>query len=270
MCVTCGVQYGPDHDTAACPICRDERQYIGRGVQRWTDTDRLREGHSNRIAREVGGLWAVGTEPEFGIGQRALIVPGEDAQGRPANLLWDCVPLVDDETVERVEELGGLAAIAISHPHYYSAMREWSAAFGDIPIHIHRDDAHWVPIDDPVIHLWSGDRREILPGRTLINLRVHFDGGTVLHFPGVDGCGAICAGDIVQVVKDRRWVSFMYSYPNLIPAHPDIVRRAAAMLSPYEFDLIYGAWWGAVVDGDGAGAVQRSAERYLHHLGMEL
>src|SRR5699024_12018828 len=98
-----------------------------------TDTDRQRADHRNRIAREVGGIWAVGTEPKFGIGQRALLVPGEDAHGRPANLLWDCVSLVDDATVERIEELGGLAAIAISHPHYYSAMREWSAAFGDIP-----------------------------------------------------------------------------------------------------------------------------------------
>jgi hypothetical protein len=40
----------------------------------------------------------------------------------------------------------------------------------------------------------------------------------MLHVPQVaDGAGALFSGDIIQVVPDRRWVSFMYSYPNLIP-----------------------------------------------------
>ena len=50
----------------------------------------------------------------------------------------------------------------------------------------------------------------------------------MLHWAGgADGRGALLSGDIVQVVPDRRYVSFMYSYPNLIPlpaaaveAHP--------------------------------------------------
>ena len=29
-----------------------------------------------------------------------------------------------------MNELGGIAAIAISHPHYYTSMVEWSRAFG--------------------------------------------------------------------------------------------------------------------------------------------
>src|SRR5699024_1124837 len=126
---------------------------------------------------------------------------------------------------------------------------------------------------------------EVLPGRTLVNLRVHFAGGTVVHWQGTDGRGAVCSGDILQVVADRRWVSFMYSYPNLIPEHPDTVRRAVRTLEPVAFDIVYGAWWGKVLDGAEAGmgatdppagegrakaAVRRSAERYLRHLGAGL
>jgi hypothetical protein len=33
------------------------------------------------------------------------------------NVLWDCVPLVDPALVEMVQALGGVSAIAISHPH---------------------------------------------------------------------------------------------------------------------------------------------------------
>ena len=40
----------------------------------------------------------------------------------------------------------------------------------------------------------------------------------MLHWPaGANGKGALLTGDIIQVVQDRRYVSFMRSYPNLIP-----------------------------------------------------
>ena len=70
-------------------------------------------------------MWGIGTEPKFAIGQRALLVPGAGG-----NLLWDCISLLDDETVAAVDDLGGLSAIAISHPHFYSSMMAWSEAFG--------------------------------------------------------------------------------------------------------------------------------------------
>jgi hypothetical protein len=62
----------------------------------------------------------------------------------------------------------------------------------------------------------------------------------------------------------------MYSYPNLIPEHPDVIRRLVEMLRPWDFAQIYGAWWGRVVFADGAEVVRRSAERYLGHIGMSL
>ena len=85
------------------------------------------------------------------------------------------------------------------------------------------------------VELWTGESIEALPGRTLYRVGVHFAGGTILHWPdGADGAGALCTGDIIQVVEDTRWVSFMYSYPNLIPEHPDTVRRAVRIVEPLD------------------------------------
>jgi hypothetical protein len=102
---------------------------------------------------------------------------------------------------------------------------------------------------------------------TLIRGGGHFEGGTVLHWPaGADGRGALFTGDILQVVSDRRYVSFMYSYPNLIPLPAREVRRIVAAVEPYAFDRIYGAWWNKVVVADAKTAVARSAERYIQAL----
>ena len=84
----------------------------------------------------------IGIEPEFAIGQRALLV-----QSPSRNLLWDCVSLTDAATIDGVQALGGVRAIAISHPHYYSSMIEWSTAFGNIPIYLYAADREWVDAD---------------------------------------------------------------------------------------------------------------------------
>jgi hypothetical protein len=68
-------------------------------------------------------------------------------------------------------------------------------------------------------------------------------------------------------VQDRRYVSFMYSYPNLIPLPAGTVRRIADAVAPYAFDRLYGAWWGRVVQEDAQAAVARSAARYIAALG---
>jgi len=257
ICRTCGVQYaGPRDD---CPICLDERQYVGWDGQQWTTLAELAAaGYRGRIAAEGPGLTGVGTEPGFAIGQRALLVraPG-------GNVLWDMIGYLDDDLIRRIRELGGVRAIAISHPHYYGAMTEMAHAFG-APVYIHAADRAWIARPDPLVEFWEGQTRPIGDGLTLINLGVHFAGGQVLHWPGGEGgAGALLSGDIVQVVSDRRWVSFMYSYPNLIPERPGVVRAAVDLLARYRFERVYGAWWGRVVRAGGAAAVRRSADRYL-------
>ena len=134
ICRTCGVQYEADHDLAHCPICDDDRQYVPAAGQQWTTpgTSSASRAYRTVLRQESHGLWGIGTEPRFAIGQRALLVPGEGG-----NLLWDCVTVIDDDTVRAVQDLGGISAIAISHPHYYSAMVDWSEAFGGVPIYLH-------------------------------------------------------------------------------------------------------------------------------------
>ena len=75
--------------------------------------------------------------------------------------------------------------------------------------------------------------------------------------------GRCSSGDIVQVIPDRRYVGFMYSYPNLIPLPAAAVEAIAAALAPFEFDSIHGAWWDRFIERDGSAVVRRSADRYV-------
>jgi glyoxylase-like metal-dependent hydrolase (beta-lactamase superfamily II) len=253
LCATCGTQF-PASEVApeACPVCEDVRQYVPADGQRWTTLEELRSTHRAEIRDELPGLLGIGCKPEFAIGQRPLLVPTERG-----NVLWDCQALLNEEIVSAVRERGGLEAIAISHPHYYSTMVEWAHAF-DCPILIHEDDREWVMRPDPSVGVWSGDVRELAPGVTLLRLGGHFAGGQVLHWAERK---LLLSGDIVQVIPDRRFVSFMYSYPNLIPLPPDTVDEIARGLEPWDYDTIVGAWWGRIVQ-DGKEAVRRSARRY--------
>jgi glyoxylase-like metal-dependent hydrolase (beta-lactamase superfamily II) len=244
----------PDPDR--CPVCEDERQWVPEEGQRWTTLEELRRVHRNEI-RDDGGLLGIGTEPSFAIGQRALLVPHGSA-----NVLWDCISLLDDDTAAEVDRRGGLDAIAISHPHYYSSMVEWAERF-DCPLYLHAADREWVMRPSDRIEHWDGETLDLGEGLTLVRCGGHFAGGTVLHWPDGD---ALLSGDIVQVIPDRGFVGFMYSYPNLIPLSEASVRAVVAALEPYEFDRIYGAWWGRLVRRDGKQVVRRSAERYARAL----
>jgi hypothetical protein len=257
ICATCGVQFAPsDGPPQRCPICEDERQYVGWSGQRWTTLDDLRKEHHNQL-RDDCGLTGIGTEPSFAIGQRALLL-----RSPHGNVLWDCITVIDDATIEAVRELGGIRAIAISHPHYYSSMVEWSRAF-DAPVFLHAADQRWVMRPDACIDFWSGETKSLWDGMTLVRGGGHFEGGTVLHWPaGADGRGALLSGDIIQVAQDRRWVSFMYSFPNYVPLPAAEVDRIVAAVQPYKFDRIYGAWWDRNVASDAKNALHRSAERY--------
>jgi glyoxylase-like metal-dependent hydrolase (beta-lactamase superfamily II) len=255
LCCACGTQYPPsDEPPAACPICEDPRQYVPHDEgQRWVAWESFLDEHSP-VVRDDHGILGIGCEPGFAIGQRALLV--KSAAG---NVLWDCIAYLDDEVVARVRDEGGLAAIAISHPHYYSAMVEWAHAFA-CPVYLHEAERKWVVRPDPAIRFWDGETNELGGGLTLVRCGGHFAGAQVLHWR--DGDALLC-GDIVMVIPDRRYVSFMYSYPNLIPLPPSRVERIASALAPLSFERIYGAWWDRVVTSDGSGTVRRSADRYL-------
>lgn len=259
ICATCGVQHA---DTPAppaeCAICADERQYTPPGGQRWTTLGELAgKGHRTEVRELEPGLYGIGVEPSFGIGQRALLVV------TPAgNVLWDIPGFVDEAAIARVRELGGLVAVTASHPHFFGVQMEWSHAFGGVPVLVPEADLSWVRRPDPAATPWS-DTYEVVPGVTLVQCGGHFPGSAVLHWrDGADGRGALLVGDTVGVVADTRYVTFMRSYPNYIPLPERDLERILARLEPYRYDRIYGGWWQRVVDRGGRDAVARSADRY--------
>jgi glyoxylase-like metal-dependent hydrolase (beta-lactamase superfamily II) len=254
LCFTCGTQFPPSGSPPAqCPICEDDRQWVPASGQRWTDLDELREYCRNEIRPVEDHLHSIVTKPAFAIGQRAYLL-----QTSEGNVLWDCIALLDPETMSALWALGGISAIAISHPHYYTTMTEWSRAFGGVPVYLHVDDRKWVQREDPAIQYWGGETKPLLGGTTLIRCGGHFPGGTVLCSPD----GLLLAGDVIQVAPGRKGVSFMYSYPNFIPLNAAAVRRIERALEPYAFEKIYGAF-GHVIERDGKAVLRRSVERYL-------
>jgi len=262
ICKTCGTSF-PQTPTppAQCPICEDERQFVPRRRQQWTTPQDLREDHVNGWARLEPDLFQIQTHPNFAIGQRALLV--RTPQG---NILWDCVALIDDATIELVRGLGGLKAIAISHPHYYTTCQDWARAF-NCQVHIHADDREWLMRPDPHLHFWEGQSSVLAEGVTLVRLGGHYPGGAVLHWAaGANGQGALLTGDILQVAMDTRRVSFMWSYPNMMPLSERTVRQIADTAASWRFERIYGAFPGRNVMADGNAAVERSAKRYIELL----
>lgn len=262
ICTTCGTQFtATDAPPPGCPICQDERQYVNWNGQQWTTLAELQAEHHNVLRTVEPGLTGIATEPSFAIGQRALLV-----QTPAGNVLWDCISLLDAATVAAVHALGGIQAIAISHPHFYSAMVEWSRAF-DAPIYLHEDNRPFVMRPDAAITYWAGETLTLLPPVTLIRGGGHFPGSTVLHWAdGAEGRGVLLTGDTITVAQDRRFVSFMYSYPNLLPLPAAAVRRIAGAVKPYRFERLYAGWWEKVVDGEADVAVARSAKRYVRIL----
>ena len=260
ICTQCGVQHKPsDSVPERCIICEDDRQYVNWGGQQWTTLEQLRKTHRNKVELDGDELYGIGIDPSFAIGQRALLVSTPEG-----NILWDCISLIDDDTKNRINELGGIKAIAISHPHFYSSMVEWSEAFGDVPVYLHQANRKWVMHDDPNIHYWKGDTFSPWDGLTLIRCGGHFKGSTVLRWAaGAHGKGALLTGDTIQVVMDRRYVSFMYSYPNLIPLSVRKVKKIVKSVKHYPFERIYGGWWNKNVTSDAQKVLKFSSERYI-------
>jgi len=258
-CFQCGAQF-PDTSAppAACKICDDERQFVNWKGQSFVSRDDL-AGRHQVVWREDDGVTGLAMEPSFAIGQRALVIREPDGC-----VMWDCIPLATEGAIAHVRSLGGLKAIAVSHPHYYGAVADWSEAFGGIPIYLHGDDAAFVTRPHPAIVPWSGDRLALSDDVLLLRTGGHFPGATMLHWrTGAGGKGALLTGDIAMVAMDRRHVSFMYSYPNYIPLGAAAVRRIADVVAPLGFDRIYGAWWQKNIADDAKAAFERSVQRYL-------
>jgi hypothetical protein len=130
ICKTCGIQHAStsiDELNNECPICLDPRQYVPLTGQAWVTLTQLRASEHKNIFHPMdtdqtstANLIAIRTEPQVAIGQSAYLVRTPEG-----NVLWDCITYLDDDTIEAIKGLGGLKAIAISHPHFFSTHIEY-------------------------------------------------------------------------------------------------------------------------------------------------
>ncbi|REE04421.1 hydrolase [Citricoccus muralis] len=259
---------------AVCAICEDDRQWVPADGQRWTTVGELRaSGASTEVAELEPNLWAVRVSGGVGIGQHAKILVTE-----AGNLMVDVPAYIDRAAVDAVVGLGGLAGIIASHPHMYGAQSAWAeacgGASGPVPVYISEPDAGWLARRPANTIVWSGSLTPLtgpaeptgpagLPGSPVTASQPggHFPGSVVVHFSGQDGVGVLLAGDTVGVARDRKWATFMRSFPNYLPLSGAVAQRIAGHLDRYDYERLYDNFSG-VISSDASAVVHRSARRH--------
>ncbi|KAH9822787.1 metallo-beta-lactamase family protein [Teratosphaeria destructans] len=288
ICVACGTQFDLPADSPpnGCRICDDPRQFVPPTGQAWTSLARMRGHHTNRW-KPVGGadhedaLTSIWTEPKFAIGQRCILV--ETGAG---NVLWDCITYLDDDTTAFINSRGGLAAIVISHPHYYTTHLLWADTF-DCPVYLAQDDAPWLNTPDPARRrrFITTETAKILDPITAIKLGGHFPGSLVLHWtPPSDGGGGnnnklLIADTFVTTPSALYHIdrppgttsyAFMWAIPNMIPLPPATLQQMWRRIRAFDFASTHGAFVGQDVRGEGVkGRVLESMKIQTRAMGWE-
>lgn len=258
ICATCGTRYATAKQAGDdCAICNDDRQYVLESGQQWISYDSISANHSIRISEKDKGLYDLRLVPAFAITQRAFFV-----QSSGGNILWDCIPLLDEPTAAFIQAKGGLKAIAISHPHYYSLMAAWAKVF-DCPIYLHEADQEWIMDKRDHVELWSGPHKPLWDDMSLVHTPGHFPGSIVLHAPHHGAQGTLLTGDSIFVSRDRKQVGFMYSFPNYVPMPPADVRFIHEQVAPLAFDSMYSAFDHLNINTGAKEIFERSVKRYL-------
>ncbi|KAF9100364.1 hypothetical protein BGX29_006654 [Mortierella sp. GBA35] len=264
VCITCGVNTVASSSGTpleSCIICDEPRQYVRQGGQEWTTLEELKSSgkYTNVFTpteADPENMISISTSPS-----RAVLVRVPNK----GNILWDCISLIDDDTVKRIKELGGLKAIVISHPHYYSSLKDWSEAFGGIPVYTHANDKQWLqrPADNHVF--WEGSSLDLFDGEIKVLCPGgHFDGSSLLLWNK-----NLLVADTMMVAASRKSVSFMYSFPNYWPLGPKEVQTIWKTVRPYEVNNILGAWLGKEIVGNGRNIIYNSAKLYTQYSGHD-
>ncbi|KAH1290382.1 hypothetical protein KXX30_006098 [Aspergillus fumigatus] len=213
---------------------------------------------------ENPNLISIQTAPKFAIGQRAFLCLDGSGFG---NILWDCITYLDDETIRHINSLGGIRAIVISHPHYFSTSIQWADAF-NCDLYISAEDEEWVANrgDGHGLKLWKG-KRLFLPSQALdsaqssdfvaIKTGGHFPGSSVLWWKSAK---KLLIADTIMIVPSGLYrvdrppgtvsYSFMWSYPNYIPLPPDDVHGIWKAIEDIDFEDTHGAFTGQDARGN--------------------
>jgi len=260
ICETCGVKRTRDVEITVCPICADERQYIPVGDQKWTSLEDVSVKRNFLVIERQADLFEIRVTPEFGIGQRMFFV-----KTKQGGYLWDCVPLVDQDIANFFRAHGGVRGMAISHPHFYSSMKNWAELLS-IPVYTHKNDAVWLGEQFDTLVKWSGRELELADDIKVFCAGGHFEGSCVMHVASAQA-PYLLSSDTIAPNVDRKTVSFMRSFPNRVPlglAKLDGIQTAMNGLS---FEKIFGAFPGAEVLSDGREAFDFSMARYKSSIG---
>ncbi|KAL2216261.1 putative metallo-beta-lactamase domain protein [Thermoascus aurantiacus ATCC 26904] len=289
VCSTCGSQHAVTASAGlkSCRICDDPRQYLPATGQSWTTLRALQQSKQYRNEFVIDKikdnllLVSIYTVPKFAIGQRALLCCSPRG-----NVLWDCLTYIDDETVNRIKQLGGVRAIVISHPHYYSTCLHWAEAFG-CRVYLSAEDAEWVMRRGEEQVFWQGARLPLLTSSTTtsgdgdadaefiaIKTGGHFPGSSVLWWPRTR---KLLVADTIMVVPSGVYhvdrlpgtvsFSFMWSYPNFIPLPPDAIHTIWKAIKDIDFDDAHGAFVSQDTRGDSRRRVLESAKRIVAAMG---
>ena len=234
ICSTCGTYYLTESVPALCTICSDERQYIPEGGQSWIKPEDLLYKHSIKLNKIQDRLYELEINPMFSIGQRAMLVLSDEG-----NVLWDCIPMLDEMTIEFIKSKGGLKAIAFSHPHYYSNMNDWAEVFG-CPVYIHENDKNHIMQHGKNICLWKGDELALWDGIKIMLIGGHFAGSSILLVPFLSNQGAILCGDTLFLSPSKKHFSVFWSSPNRIPLPLSEIKRIKHRMASIPFDTFYG------------------------------
>ncbi len=255
ICHTCGTRYSAEAPDA-CAICNDERQYVPATGQKWISYNDLAQTHTIRFNKLLFNVYQLRISAAFGIAQRAHLVlsPG-------GNILWDCLPFLDEATVAFIRSKGGLKGIAISHPHYYSLMAAWADTF-DCPVYLHRADSEWVMDKSDHIQFFEADKQVLWDGMEIIHTGGHFAGSTILYAPAIGDKGSVFVGDTLQVALSRQFIGMMYSYPNMIPLPLKETNRIGGVVMDLNFDSMYGAFEWQNIHTGAKVIFERSVKRY--------
>ncbi|KAK5172166.1 uncharacterized protein LTR77_003804 [Saxophila tyrrhenica] len=254
ICTACGTQFDlpSSGSLKSCRICDDPRQFVPAAGQSWTTLSDLQSSHKNTWTQDTvdSRIWSISTEPKFGIGQRCILL-----QTSSGNVLWDCIALLDDETVERIKGMGGLKVIVISHPHYYTTHLDWAGAFG-CPVYLAKEDVEWCCREDREGRrkLIEGDRETVegMGGVVAAKPGGHFPGSLVLAWEKklfIADTMVTTPSAYYHVDRQPGTISyaFMWSIPNMIPLPPSELIKMWQVLKTLNFESTYAAFVGTEI-----------------------
>ncbi|KAF2218053.1 hypothetical protein CERZMDRAFT_64125 [Cercospora zeae-maydis SCOH1-5] len=277
ICCACGTQFDvtADKPLQACRICDDPRQYVPPQGQTWTTLASLHNKSSSSGETYKNSfqpfpndprIISISTSPKFGIGQRCILICTPSG-----NILWDLIAYLDQETVDFILARGGLKAIVISHPHYYTTHLDWAETF-DCEVFLAREDEGWVCRREVVVaeqeeealegeggrrkrgrksrrRFIEGEEEVVVEGVKAIKVGGHFPGSLVLLWEEklfIADSFLITPSGLYHVDRPAGTNSFvfMYSYPNMIPLAPAELHKMWQVLKKYEFASTHGAFAG--------------------------